>query len=535
MTIKNYLAIFLFLFLQITSLCNSLTLSTSSRYIVNHATGKRVKLACVNWASHLEPMIAEGLEKKPLKYIAIQITKSGFNCVRFTWATYMFTRPDYYNLKVSQSLDKYGLESAKAGIARNNPQLLNMNVVEVHNAVVTELGRNKLMVVLDNHVSQPKWCCSGRDGNGFFGDASFNPNEWLQGLTQVARTYKGNPAVVGMSMRNELRGDHQNEADWYKYMQDGATRIHRENPDFLVIISGLHYDTILGFLKTKPLQINLNNKLVFEAHWYSYGFPADKWTSQTNHLCASVTQNARDNYLFLLTGNNSFPLFLSEFGIDQRGANEADNRYISCLLATMAENDVDWALWTFHGSYILREEKVNLEEFYGVIDFNWDRPRNPSFLGRLQLVRQINQDPKSNQPIYYVMFHPLSGQCVQIGKTNIVLADCKTVTRWDQHQDGGPIKLMGKPQCLGVSRDGAPARVSNDCSNNGSKWKFASSSGLHLAAQDGEGKYLCLEKNASDGKLVTKKCLCVGDNLVDFPSCAQNPQVQWFKLVPANV
>lgn len=130
------------------------------------------------------------------------------------------------------------------------------------------------------------------------------------------------------------------------------------------------------------------------------------------------------------------------------------------------------------------------------------------------------------------MYHPQSGQCVQLTKNDIVLANCKTASRWDQHQDGGPIKLAGSPQCLAVAGDGAAARASNDCSN---KWKSVSSSGLHIAALEGKGKYLCLEKNTSDSKLVTKKCLCVGDNLADLPTCADNPQVQWFKFVPANV
>ncbi|KAK4486483.1 hypothetical protein RD792_009165 [Penstemon davidsonii] len=524
---------FLILFLQITShYCNSLPLSTSSRWIIDQTTGERVKLTCVNWVSHLDPMIAEGLEKKPLKFIASQIAETGFNCVRFTWATFMFTRPEFGNRTVSQSLDKFGLKDAKLGIAKNNPQFLNMNVVEVHKAVVAELGRNNLMVVLDNHVSQPQWCCGGDDGNGFFGDSTFDPNEWLLGLTTVARVYKSIPGVVGMSMRNELRGNRQNEEDWYTYMQKGAVVIHRENPDFLIIVSGLSYDTFLGFLKTKPFGVNLDNKLVYEAHWYSFGTPADKWAAQSNQLCASVTQNAQNNYLFLTRGNNSFPLFLSEFGIDQRGRNEADNRYMSCLLATIAENDIDWALWTFQGSYMLREGKVNLEEVYGVIDFNWNRARNSPFLERLQLIRQTNQDPKSTRPTNYVMYHPLSGECVQIGKTNVFLANCKTATRWDQHQDGGPIKLAGNAQCLGLVGDGVAARVSNDCS---SKWKFVSSSGLHLAALNGQGKYLCLEKNVADSTLVTRKCLCVGDNLSDVPSCADNPEIQWFKLVPTNV
>ncbi|XP_057786961.1 glycosyl hydrolase 5 family protein-like [Salvia miltiorrhiza] len=532
--VTNYLVVFLLL--QIVAFCSSSPLSTNSRWIVDDASGKRVKLACVNWASHLEPMIAEGLEKKPINEIIKKISETGFNCVRFTWATYMFTRPDYGNLKVSESLDKYNLSAAKAGIAKNNPQFLEMTVVELHKAVVSELGKNKVMVVLDNHVSRPTWCCAGNDGNGFFGDAYFDPSEWLQGLAAVATTYKGFPEVVGMSMRNELRGGRQNVPDWYKYMQDGANTIHAQSPDFLVIVSGLYTDTNLGYLRSKPFAVNFTNKLVFEAHWYTFGIPAKSWTAQTNNLCATVTKRARDNYFFLTTAaNNSFPVFISEFGIDESGERVAESRYITCFLAAVAENDVDWALWTLQGSYILRQGKVNLEEAFGVLDINWDHPRNTTFLSRLQIVQQMNQDFTSKKPTYYKMFHPLSGQCVQIVKNETVLANCKDASRWDQHQDGGLIKLAEGAGCLGVAGDGAAPRVSSDCSSNGSKWKIVSSSGLHLAAQDGKGEYLCLEVNASDSKLVTKKCLCVADNLTNLRTCADNPQPQWFKLVPANV
>lgn len=59
------------------------------------------------------------------------------------------------------------------------------------------LGAMDIVVVLDNHVSLPKWCCSDYDGNGFFGDEYFDPDEWLQGLTTVATRYAGNPTVSG--------------------------------------------------------------------------------------------------------------------------------------------------------------------------------------------------------------------------------------------------------------------------------------------------------------------------------------------------
>lgn len=207
-----------------------------------------------------------------------------------------------------------------------------------------------------------------------------------------------------MSMRNELRGKRQNEADWYKYMQQGADTIHKENPDLLVIISGLSFDTNLGFLKSKPLPSNLNNKLVYEAHWYSFGTPAEQWAAKSNQLCAQATRQARDNYLFLTTGNNSVPLFLSEFGVNNKGDNEADNRYITCFLATAAELDFDWALWALQGSYILREGTVNLDELYGVVDVNWDRPRNQAFLDRLYLLRQINQGTCFLLTVHLILF-----------------------------------------------------------------------------------------------------------------------------------
>ncbi|KAL3635628.1 hypothetical protein CASFOL_020175 [Castilleja foliolosa] len=525
--------IFLFIILQIFSICNSVPLSTSSRWIVDQCTGKRVKLACANWVSHLEPMIAEGLEKKPLKYIASQIAANGFNCVRFTWPTFMFTRLDYKSLTVNQSLDKYNLTTAKSGIAKNNPQILNMKIIDVHKAVVNELGKNNLMVVLDNHVSEPKWCCKSDDGNGFFGDPSFDPKEWLKGLKEVARKYKDNSAVVGMSLRNELRGKRQNVTEWYKYMQQGAKTIHKQNPDLLVIISGLYWDSTLEFLKQKPLKLNFNNKTVYEAHRYSFGIPGQlDWVTQTNQACADLNRAARENYLFLTKGNNPFPLFFSEFGADQSGQNEAGNRFISCMLAMLAENDLDWALWTFQGSYMFREGSIDLDEAYGVMDHNWDGPRNPMFLKRLPFAEQLNQDTKSSsdQKTHYKILYPLTGQCVRSKAGKVILDTCKKATRWDQY--GEAIKVAGSSRCLVAAGDRAAAGVSDDCS---SEWKFVSNSGLHLAVLNGQGGYLCLEKNGSDNTLVTKKCLCVGDDLVDFPTCADNPQVQWFKFVPTNV
>ena len=75
------------------------------------------------------------------------------------------------------------------------------------------------MVILDNHMTKPGWCCSNDDGNGFFGDRDFDPEMWVDGLTKMATLFKGVKNVVGMSLRNELRGPKQNVNDWYRYVR----------------------------------------------------------------------------------------------------------------------------------------------------------------------------------------------------------------------------------------------------------------------------------------------------------------------------
>lgn len=185
--------IILHLLLSLASLSCSLPLSTRSRWIVDEASRARVKLACVNWAAHLEPMLAEGLDKRPVGHIAKKVKNMGYNCVRLTWATYMFTR--YATTTVAQSFHRLGLHDAADGIARYNPGFLNLTVVDAQRAVIEEIARNGIMVVLDNHVSKPKWCCSDDDGNGFFGDRNFDAKEWLRGLRIVAKRYKDTPMV----------------------------------------------------------------------------------------------------------------------------------------------------------------------------------------------------------------------------------------------------------------------------------------------------------------------------------------------------
>ncbi|KAJ4973140.1 hypothetical protein NE237_006314 [Protea cynaroides] len=247
----------------------ALPLYTNSRWIINES-GQRVKLACVNWASHLESMVAEGLSKQPLDVISEQIISMGFNCVRLTWSLFMVTNNSLASMTVRQSFHNLGLLESIAGIQVNNPSLLDLPLIQAFQVVVSDLANNNVMVILDNHISKPGLCCSDFDDNGFFGDRYFVPDLWVEGLTAIATMFNGTTNVVGISLRNELRGPKQNTKDWYRYMQKGAEIVHAANPDVLVILSGFNFDTDFTFLFEQPVNLTFNGKVVMEVHWYSF-------------------------------------------------------------------------------------------------------------------------------------------------------------------------------------------------------------------------------------------------------------------------
>ncbi|GKD84406.1 glycoside hydrolase, catalytic domain-containing protein [Tanacetum coccineum] len=109
----------------------ALPLSTNSRWIVDDAKGgERVKLSCVNWVSHLDVVVAEGLSKQPVDMISKKILDMGFNCVRLTYPLFLFTNASLGSVTVRQSLRKLGLIESIAGFQANNPSMIDLPLIK---------------------------------------------------------------------------------------------------------------------------------------------------------------------------------------------------------------------------------------------------------------------------------------------------------------------------------------------------------------------------------------------------------------------
>ncbi|KAF3431158.1 hypothetical protein FNV43_RR25888 [Rhamnella rubrinervis] len=506
-----------------------LPLSTSSRWIVDEA-GQRVKLACLNWVAHLDAVVAEGLSKQPLDVISNRILSMGFNCVRLTWPIYLATNHSLASLTVRKSFQNLGLRESIAGIQANNPSIIDLPLIKAFQAitlfaVVSNLGDNNVMVILDNHISKPGWCCGKTDGNGFFGDKYFNPDLWIKGLTRMATLFNGVTNVVGMSLRNELRGRNQNVNDWYRYMQRGAKAVHSANPNILVILSGLSFDTDLSFLRHNPVNLTLPGKLVYEAHWYSFSDKKAWAIENPNRVCGRLTNNMMNLTGFLVGLGR--PLFMSEFGVDMRGTSMSDNRYSNCLLALAAELDLDWALWTLVGSYYYREGIIGLNEAYGVLQWNWCQTRNSSILQRITALQSPFRGPGvSKTRPYKVIFHPLTGLCV-LRRTllgPLTLGPCTESEAWIYTPENN-LRLRGTYFCLRANAFGKPsAELGVFCLGSNSKWEMISDSKMHISSRTSNASVVCLDVD-SKNNIVTNTCKCLSrDGMCD-------PASQWFKLV----
>ncbi|KAL2343118.1 hypothetical protein Fmac_004403 [Flemingia macrophylla] len=311
-------------------------------------------------------------------------------------------------------------------------------------------------------------------------------------------------------------------------MVKGAEAVHAANPNVLVILSGLNFDTDLSFIN-RPVNLTFKGKLVFEVH--RYGFTdGQAWVDRNpNEECAKVTKSVKETSGFLL--DQGWPLFVSEFGGDLRGTNVNDNRYLNCFMALLADLDLDWAYWSLVGSYYLREGVVGMEEFYGLLSWDWTQVRSTTFLNRITALQNPFRGPsiiKGNP--YKLIFHPLTGLCVinkpLLNTTTLTLGPCSSSDGWT-YTPQKTLLVNNSNFCIRADKEGKPATLSMACSDSNSKWEIISDSNMHLSSKLTDSSNVCLDVD-DNNIIVTNACKCLSkDNKCD-------PASQWFKLIDSG-
>jgi Cellulase (glycosyl hydrolase family 5) len=197
---------------------------------------------------------------------------------------------------------------------------------------------------------------------------------------------------MSMSLRNEPRSPSSNAAlasqtynwqSWYTYVKQGSAAIHAANPDVLVFLSGLSYDTYLtpvtqGTALTPGTQTfsrndfpGLGNKLVLELH--NYANSATSCSSLQNDLI-------KDGFQALEPSSKiQFPVMMTEFGF-QQDASTWKGVYASCLQNFLPAQKAGWTIWVLSGSYYIRSGKQDYDEAWGLLNHDWSAWRSTAYV-----------------------------------------------------------------------------------------------------------------------------------------------------------
>jgi hypothetical protein len=164
-----------------------------------------------------------------------------------------------------------------------------------------------------------------------------------------------------------------------------AKVVHDANPDILIFLSGLDYDTKLTPIpgaedlgsgtRFRLTDYSYSNKLVLELHNYQ--------NSEGN--CGNIEGGLWNNG-FRATGGdvvNKMPVVLTEFGFSQTG-NDYTSTYATCIKKLMPQWKTGWTVWVLAGSYYIRSGTQDFEEAWGLLNHQWSDWRSANAINALK-------------------------------------------------------------------------------------------------------------------------------------------------------
>ncbi len=349
-------------------------LHTSGASIVD-SNGNVVHLHAFNWyGAEGTDYVVAGLQAQPLASIVSTIKGMGFNAVRLPWSNQMY--------ESNPVVGNYALTA--------NPGMDGENAMTIFDQVVSALTNAGIMVILDNHMSNAGWCCSTSDNNELWYNSQYPQSNWLSDWQGMAQRYKSNPWVIGADLRNEPRSPAtwggSSTTDWHAAAELGGNAVLGVNPNLLIFVEGVDYAGDLSGVASLPVQLNVSNQLVYEAHdygfWYSNGF-----TSYSDYV-----NTITPKWGYLVTGANPQPLWIGEFGTCNsadtcvNSNNTADlGNWFNTMTTFVEQYGINWSYWAINGT----TESGNGGGFgsvegYGVLNTSWNGSALPSLTARLQ-------------------------------------------------------------------------------------------------------------------------------------------------------
>jgi endoglucanase len=346
------------------------TLALDGQMVIANPRGERVRLKSVNWFGFESgAFVAGGLNHQSLTHIVGLIKAGGFNSVRLPWSNEMLR---------AERIEPQYLSA--------NPALQGKTPLQVYDQVIEALAQAGLMVILDNHRTRGDWCCDEDHGDGLWYTPTQTEAEWLRDWAFMAGRYVGQAMVVGAELRNEIRpdkamklvpswGDGVAATDWKLAAEKAAAVVSAANPELLIIVGGIGYQTDISNFMRSPPRVAARDKLVYAAHDYVW----NRSPLELSNAPAFARRSFERFDALRVAGQvYSAPVYISEWGsclqTDSAGqpcsADRVAYRQAFARYAALAQ--IDYAYWPLNGDQMPGYKRSHgAIETYGLLRPDW--------------------------------------------------------------------------------------------------------------------------------------------------------------------
>ena len=244
-------------------------LSTSGNQIVD-AAGHSVQIAGVNWFGFESSTFApHGLWTRGYKDMMDQMVDLGFNTIRLPFSSEMLHTTAAPN----------GIDFGK------NPDLQGLSALQIMDKIVDYAGEIGLKIILDHHRSNAG---AGTSENGLWYNSQYTQAAWINDWKMLAARYADDPAVIGADLHNEPYNGTWGGGgvkDWALAAETAGNAIGAVNANWLIFVEGVgtyngqNYwwgGNLMG-VRDRPIDLALDNKLVYSAHDYPNSVYEQPW------------------------------------------------------------------------------------------------------------------------------------------------------------------------------------------------------------------------------------------------------------------
>ena len=232
------------------------------------------------------------------------------------------------------------------------PNKYNENGLSYLDKVFVWGKKNKIKIILDLHAAPGAQNCDWHgdcDTRALFWEKIQYRQRALRIWEMLADRYKDEAALLGYDVLNEPVLGNSSEKILFDFYKQAIKTIKGIDSRHTIYLEGSIWSQKIDFLaglieENVAMSIHFYRPLNYSFNFTPYfSFPGvidnERWDEKT------IFRSLKDYYDF--SRKNNVPIFVGEFGINWRGDNYGELRWLDCVLRAFEDFGFDYTYWTY--------------------------------------------------------------------------------------------------------------------------------------------------------------------------------------------